>query len=117
MKKEFYHQRQGIKSYTTYTTVYHGILVKDYGFHAMIKSLRNQFPQFYFESDTPVKGSKGLVIDDANIKIHLKKNLLQKSIRLLVVYDRMNHKWYFIDKEADEFVNIKKLLRSLRKKK
>lgn len=109
--------KEGIKSYTTYTTAYHGILVKDYGFHAMIKSLRKQFPQFYFESDTPVKGSKGLIIYDANIKIHLKKNLLQKPIKLFAIYDMMNHKWYFIDEKADEYVNIKKLLRSLRKKK
>lgn len=116
MKKELYYEKKGIKSYTTYTTAYHGILVKDYGFHAMIKSLRKQFPQFYFETGTPVKGSKELIIDDGNIEIHLKTNLLQKPIKLLAVYDAMNHKWYFIDEKVDEYINIKKLLTGLRKK-
>ena len=110
-EKPSYYQKQGIKTYTTYTNAYHGS-VKDYGFHGMIRSLRKQFPEFGIVTDTPLIGSKSLVIHKAGIKIYY--SAFKRPIKLLALYGFDDHRWYFVDEKTDEYVNIKKLLKTLR---
>ena len=112
MKKKSYYERRGIKTNRTYTRAYHGILVKDYGFNAIMKDLREQYPEFGFLDNRPIKASRSLVIDDVRIKIFY--NPFEKPIELRAIYDLYDQRWYFIDEKVDEYVNIKKLLRTLR---
>ena len=49
---------KGIKTTTKHTRSYGGVLVKDYGYHELLKKLKSRYPELRFYTDIPLKAPK-----------------------------------------------------------
>ena len=108
---------QGIKPWSKYTRSYRGCLVKDYGFHALLKDFRSRFPNLTIDSDLPVR------VDEYQIEHGLKNRVFMtaehpKYPGQRYIYECFfqpaDDRWYFFD-NSGEYVDINKELRAMNK--
>lgn len=105
-----------MKVKSLYTRAYHGTLVKDYGFHRVMKRLRKRYPSFSFDSDAPAVVHRKYNPDIGHIrKMTIREGMLGKEFEVKAIFSSAEKQWKFFNTEGNYF-NLTGYLRLKKKR-
>lgn len=92
---------KGLHPRTTYTRAYRGMLVKDNGFHEILKKLIKKYTDSLdILADTPFIGSKVTIEYERPITLTIFKKRSLESTKIDTFWSICDHVWYF-SKDGD----------------
>lgn len=94
-------KKKGIKPRTRFTRAYYKSLVKDNGFHEVIRKIRQKYPALIIDTNTPSRVYNNNPIEfEKDIILTIYTKDLSKQMKVITWWSLCDRVWYF-SKDGD----------------